>query len=112
MDCLFCKIAKNQIPSEKVYEDDFVLAFKDIHPQAPVHILVIPKDHIQSLDDVNSQNVSFITRIFQAVPKIAEKMGVKGEYRLVSNCGERSGQTVMHLHFHIIAGRDMKWPPG
>jgi len=107
MDCLFCKIAEGTIPSSKVYEDDMMLAFKDINPQAPVHVLMIPKVHITSLDDVNAENLHYVTHIFKKLPEIAASLGLGNGYRLISNCGDEGGQTVKHLHFHIIGGKKL-----
>lgn len=113
MDCLFCKIIAGEIPSTKVYEDDLCYAFRDIAPQAPTHILVIPKEHITSVSAVTPENSAYVARIFEIIAKIAEEEGVaKDGYRVVSNIGERGQQTVPHLHFHVIGGRDMTWPPG
>lgn len=113
MDCLFCKIIAGEIPSTKVYEDDLCYAFRDIAPQAPTHILVIPKEHITSVSAVTPENSAYVARIFEVIAKIAEEEGVaKDGYRVVSNIGERGQQTVPHLHFHVIGGRDMTWPPG
>ncbi len=107
-NCLFCKIAAGQIPSTKVYEDELVLAFRDIAPMAPTHILVIPKAHIASVAAVNEQNVSVVARIFTVIPKIAESEGLVNGYRVVSNCGSDAGQTVPHLHFHILGGAKLE----
>ncbi len=113
MDCLFCKIIAGEIPSTKVYEDDLCYAFRDIAPQAPTHILVIPKEHITSVSAVTPENSAYVARIFEVIAKIAEEEGIaKDGYRVVSNIGERGQQTVPHLHFHVIGGRDMTWPPG
>ena len=103
--CIFCKIVSGDIPSTKVYEDDMILAFRDIQPQAPTHILVIPKTHIPSLDGVNEDNVSVVAHIFTKIPEIAAKEGLTNGYRLVSNCGPDACQTVPHLHFHILGGK-------
>ncbi len=111
-DCIFCKIAAGEIPSTKVYEDDLCLAFRDLNPQAPTHILVIPKDHIQSVDEVNESNEAVIGHIFSVIAKVAKDEGLDNGYRVVSNIGEQGQQTVPHLHFHILGGRDMTWPPG
>lgn len=108
-DCLFCKIIKGEIPSAKVYEDETVYAFKDIAPIAPVHILVIPKEHISKLEDVNETNSAVISHIFEVAAKIAKDMGLTNGYRVVSNCGEDAGQTVFHIHFHLLAGRKLGW---
>ncbi len=112
-DCIFCKIIEGTIPSSKVFEDDFVLAFKDIEPQAPHHIVIIPKEHISSANDICSENESIVGKIFSVAAKLAEDMGfAKDGYRIVNNCGEHGGQTVPHLHFHLLAGRSLQWPPG
>lgn len=113
MDCLFCKIVKGEIPSTKVYEDDYCYAFRDIDPQAPTHVLVVPKKHIQSVSSINAENSDIVAKIFEAIAKIADAEGIaKDGYRVVSNIGERGQQSVPHLHFHILGGRDMTWPPG
>ena len=109
MDCIFCKIIKGEIPSTKVYEDETVYAFKDIAPIAPVHILIIPKEHISKLEDVNETNSAVISHIFEVAAKIAKDMGLTNGYRVVSNCGEDAGQTVFHIHFHLLAGRKLGW---
>ena len=105
MDCLFCKIIKGDIPSTKVYEDELVYAFRDIAPQAPTHILVIPKEHIGSVNEVTAENSGVVAHIFQVIPQIAAAEGLTGGYRVVSNCGSDAGQTVFHLHFHILGGK-------
>ena len=107
MDCIFCKIIKGEIPSAKVYEDENILAFKDIAPQAPVHVIVIPKAHIASLDEINAENSTLIAKLFEKVPEIAKLAGVTNGYRLISNCGADACQTVKHLHFHILGGKPM-----
>ena len=107
MDCIFCKIIKGEIPSSKVYEDDKMLAFNDINPMAPVHVLVIPKIHIESLDMVNAENSDYVKAIFEKIPEIAKKAGVKNGYRLISNCGADACQSVKHLHFHILGGKQL-----
>ena len=113
MDCLFCKIAKGEIPSSKVYEDDKIYAFRDIEPQAPVHVLIIPKEHIASANELNEENSSIVAHIFATAAKIAASEGIAdGGYRIVNNCGEDGGQTVKHLHFHLLGGRSLQWPPG
>ena len=106
-NCLFCKIAAGVIPSTKVYEDDLVLAFRDIAPQAPTHILVIPKAHIESCNGVTVENADVIAHIFTVIPKIAAEEGLENGYRVVSNCGVHAGQTVFHLHFHILGGKQL-----
>ena len=103
-NCLFCKIVAGTIPSAKVYEDDKILAFKDINPQAPVHVLVIPKKHIASVDDITADNSAVISYIFENIPRIAKIAGLENGYRVISNCGPDACQTVPHLHFHIIGG--------
>lgn len=110
-NCLFCKIAKGEIPSKKVYEDDLCYAFYDIDPQAPVHFLVIPKIHMASAADVDSDNSAMVAHIFEVIAKVTGEMGL-GSYRIVSNIGDQAGQSVKHLHFHVLSGRDMTWPPG
>lgn len=106
MDCLFCKIIDGEIPSTKVYEDDMVLAFRDINPQAPEHIVVVPKTHIESANEITAQNSKYVAAIWETIPKIAADLGfAKDGYRVVNNCGENGGQTVMHLHFHILGGK-------
>lgn len=112
MDCVFCKIALGDIPSKKVFEDDKVLAFYDLEPQAPIHILIIPKVHIGSIDEINSQNSDIVARVFEVASEIANKLDLSNGYRIVCNCGEDGGQTVNHLHFHMLGGRTMQWPPG
>lgn len=106
-DCLFCKIIAGDIPSTKVYEDELVLAFRDIAPQAPTHILVIPKEHIASVAEINEENSAVISHIFEVIAKIAKEEGLSGGYRVVSNCGDDAGQTVHHLHFHILGGKKL-----
>ncbi len=107
MNCLFCKIIAGEIPSTKVYEDDRVLAFRDIAPQAPTHILVIPKSHIGSVAELNGENSGVVAHIFEVIPKIAREEGLENGYRVVSNCGADAGQTVHHLHFHILGGKEL-----
>ena len=106
-NCLFCKIVAGIIPSTKVYEDDLVLAFRDIAPQAPTHILVIPKAHIGSVAEATPANSSVVAHIFEVIPAIAAKEGLANGYRVVSNCGADAGQTVHHLHFHILGGKEL-----
>jgi len=107
MDCLFCKIIAGDIPSSKVYEDDKCLAFKDINPQTPVHILVIPKLHIASADGVNAENSAYVAHIFEVIPKIAAEQGLTNGYRVITNCGDDACQSVKHLHFHVMGGRKL-----
>ena len=106
-DCLFCKIVAGDIPSTKVYEDDSVLAFRDINPMAPTHVLVIPKAHIPSVEGVTAENSAVVAHIFEVIPQIAAAEGLSNGYRVVSNCGPDAGQTVPHLHFHILGGREL-----
>ena len=104
-NCIFCKIVKGDIPSTKVYEDETVYAFRDINPQAPTHILVIPKAHIGSVAEITAENSGVVAHIFEVIAKIAKDEGLEGGYRVVSNCGADAGQTVFHLHFHILGGK-------
>lgn len=104
-DCLFCKIIAGDIPSTKVYEDETVYAFRDINPQAPTHILVVPKSHIADCNEVTSENSTVVAHIFEVIPEIARAEGLTNGYRVVSNCGADAGQTVQHLHFHILGGK-------
>ena len=106
-NCLFCKIAAGEIPSTKVYEDELILAFRDIAPQAPTHILVIPKAHMADVNAVNAENSAVVAHIFTVIPKIAAAEGLENGYRVVSNCGADAGQTVHHLHFHILGGKEL-----
>lgn len=106
-DCLFCAIAAGEIPSTKVYEDETVYAFRDINPQAPVHVLVVPKCHIPSMDGVCADNLGVVAHILEVIPKIAAAEGLTGGYRVISNCGPDACQSVHHLHFHILGGRQM-----
>ena len=110
-DCLFCKIAEGIIPSNKVYEDDVCLAFHDIDPQAPTHFLVIPKEHITSCGAITAENSAVVAHIFEVISKVTRDLGIT-DFRVVSNCGLQAGQSVFHLHFHVLSGRDMTWPPG
>ena len=112
MDCLFCKIVNGDIPCGKVYEDEKVLAFRDIEPQAPTHILIIPKEHIKSAAEITSENSAVIAHIFEVAVKIAKDEGLDDGYRIVNNCGDNAGQTVKHLHFHLMGGRAFTWPAG
>jgi len=112
-DCIFCKIAHGEIPSDIIYEDDRVIAFNDIEPQSPVHFLVIPKKHIPSIKNIDEENASLISHIVIVINSIAKEKGLdKDGYRIVNNCGEYGGQTVEHLHFHVLGGRYLSWPPG
>lgn len=108
MSCIFCEIINGNIPSQTVYEDDMIKAFKDIEPQAPTHIVIVPKVHIESANGINAENSAFIAHIFEAIPQIAEKEGIASDgYRIINNCGKNGGQTVGHLHFHLLGGRDL-----
>lgn len=104
MDCIFCKIVNGDIPSKKAYEDDKILAFYDINPQAPVHIVIIPKAHIENMNGITAENSDVIAHIFEVIPKIASENNLADGYRVVSNCGADGGQTVFHLHFHLMGG--------
>ncbi len=112
-DCIFCKIVNGEIPGDRVYEDDRVIAINDINPQAPVHILILPKSHIKSVMEIDSDNEDILSHIFKVACRLAAEKGIdrKG-FRIVNNCGEEGGQTVDHLHFHLLGGRFMEWPPG
>lgn len=108
-DCLFCKIISGEIPSKKLYEDDKIHAFYDIAPIAPVHFLVIPKEHIQSVDAIDEKNSEIVAYIFQKIGQLAKEAGIENGYRVISNCGADAGQTVLHLHFHVIGGKELSW---
>ena len=112
MDCIFCKIVKGEIPSNKVYEDDTVLAFHDIAPQMPVHVIVIPKMHIDSAFGVNAENSAVIGHIFEVIAKLSKELDMTNGFRVVNNCGDWAGQTVKHIHFHVMSGRKFTWPAG
>ena len=109
MSCLFCKIIAGEIPSNKLYEDDKILAFHDISPIAPVHFLVIPKEHIACIDDITAENSAIVAYIFEKIPMLAEKSGITNGYRVISNCKADAGQTVPHLHFHVLGGKELSW---
>ncbi len=111
-DCLFCKIIKGDVSSQKLYEDDYVYAFADIAPQAPFHAVIVPKIHIKSAEEITPENSIYIAKIFEAVAKIAKDNNLEKGFRVVNNCGEDGGQTVGHLHFHLLARRYLAWPPG
>ncbi len=111
-NCIFCKIINGEIPSNKVYEDEKILAFHDLEPQAPVHVLIIPKSHLKSLNDISDSNENEIGHLMGKIKKIAELLELDNGYRLISNCGEDGLQTVGHLHFHLLGKRKMTWPPG
>ena len=106
-DCIFCKIANGEIPSEFLYEDDYVVVIKDINPMAPVHILVVPKEHICCADAINAENSVNVAKIFEAIPEIAKEQGLTNGYRIINNCGEDGCQSVKHLHFHILGGKKL-----
>lgn len=112
MDCLFCKIIKGDIPSKKVYEDDMIFGFADIEPQAPVHVLLVPKEHIASTNEIAGENSAYVARVYEVVAKLAAELGLENGYRVVTNCGADGQQSVAHLHFHLLGGRKLAWPPG
>ena len=111
-DCIFCKIASGEIPSDKVYEDEKILAFKDLDPQAPVHVLIIPKKHIASLDDTTEGDAELLAYVMLKIKAIAKDLGLENGYRVVINTGADGAQTVKHLHIHLLGKRQMIWPPG
>ncbi|MBP1889529.1 histidine triad (HIT) family protein [Clostridium moniliforme] len=112
-DCIFCKIVNGEIPSKKIYEDEYVYAFYDINPEAPVHFLVIPKEHIKSVNLITEENSKVISHIFEVIRNLTKELGIsENGYRIVNNCGVDGGQTVDHMHFHVLGGRELKWPPG
>lgn len=111
-DCLFCKIIAGEIPSTKIYEDDRVYAFADIDPQAPFHAVIVPKTHITSAAEIDAKNSDYVAKIFEAAAKIADSEKLEKGFRVVTNCGKDGGQTVGHLHFHLLARRYLQWPPG
>ena len=111
--CIFCKIVNKEIPCTKVYEDEKILAFKDINPSAPVHVLIIPKEHITSVNYINEGNAEVVGHIFATIAKLAKELGIdESGYRVVTNIGMQGGQSVEHLHFHLLGGRNLGWPPG
>ena len=113
MDCLFCKIRDGDIPAEIVYKDDDVFAFRDINPQAPIHVLIVPRKHIPTVNDIEPEDAGLIGSLFLAARKIAEEEGIAEEgYRLVMNTNMKAGQTVFHIHLHLLGGRSLTWPPG
>lgn len=112
MDCIFCKIGKGEMNTDFLYEDEDIVAFKDLNPQAPIHVLIIPKAHIASPDEIDSQNSKTVGKIFEVANKLAKDLGLDNGYRIVANCKEDGGQTVNHLHFHLLGGRKLQWPPG
>lgn len=112
-DCIFCKIVAKEIPAKIVYEDHLIIAFHDIAPQGPVHVVIIPKEHVKSMDCVSDIHKDLLGHILLSIKNIAKELGIcENGYRIVNNCGEQGGQTVDHLHFHVIGGRQMQWPPG
>ncbi|ADL12151.1 histidine triad nucleotide-binding protein [Acetohalobium arabaticum] len=112
-NCIFCKIANHEMDSDIVYEDEKVVAFRDLEPQAPVHILIVPKKHIATVLDLAEEDNELVGHIYQVASKIAEEEGIAEDgFRVVNNCNEAGGQTVFHLHFHLLGGRDLQWPPG
>lgn len=112
-DCLFCKIANRQIKADIVAEEDGLIAFKDINPQAPTHLLIIPLEHIPRLDDLSASHTTMIGKLFHFVNRLAKQYQLNTDgYRVVVNCGEKAGQTVLHLHYHLLGGRQLQWPPG
>ncbi len=113
VDCLFCKISAGEIPADLVYESDHVVAFRDINPQAPTHVLIIPRKHVATINDLNSDEDGDIGKLFQAAATIAREQGIADDgYRVAMNCNAAAGQTVFHLHLHLLGGRQMNWPPG
>lgn len=112
MDCIFCKIANKEIPSEIVYEDDRSIVFKDLNPEAPVHLLVIPKEHIESAFHIGPEHKELMGHLIYVASKVAEEFNLSKGYRIVNNCGLEGGQTVGHLHYHLLGGRELQWPPG
>ncbi len=111
MNCIFCKIANGELKSDIVYQDEKILIFKDIEPAAPIHLLAIPKKHIKDAFEIG-ENADLIMHIFKKISELKDKLNIKDGFRIVNNCGEIAGQTVPHIHFHILAGRKLKWPPG
>ena len=112
MDCIFCKIVNKEIPSKIIYEDEKILMFNDINPEAPIHFLVIPKKHIESAEKITPENSEIISYIFIKIAEITKKLGLENGFRIVNNCGDDGGQTVKHIHFHVLGGRKLSWPPG
>ena len=111
-DCLFCKIISGEIPSKQIYKDELTYVFEDIAPTAPIHYLVIPKQHISKLDEITPKNSAVIAHIYEVIAKLAKDLDLKDGFRVVSNCGEQAGQSVFHIHFHLLAGRPLAWPAG
>ncbi len=112
MDCIFCKIINGELPSKKIYEDDVIYVFEDIAPAAPIHYLMIPKEHISSAKEITPENSHIIAHIYEVVAKLAKDLKLEDGFRIVNNCGEMAGQTVFHIHFHLLAGRKLEWPAG
>ncbi len=112
MDCIFCKIIAGEIPSKKIFEDELVYVFEDIAPTAPIHYLIIPKEHIPSAKAITPENSNVVAHIFEVIAKLAKDLNIEEGFRVVNNCGEIAGQTVFHLHFHLLAGRKLEWPAG
>lgn len=112
MECIFCKIVNKEIPSEIVYEDDKSIVFKDLNPVAPVHMLIIPKEHISSLFEMKESHKELMGHLIYVASKVAKDLNLDKGYRIVNNCGEEGGQTVDHIHYHLIGGRELQWPPG
>ncbi len=112
VECVFCKIVAGDIPSEKLHEDEEVIAFRDLNPQAPVHVLVVPRKHIASLNEADPGDRAALGQLLLTVQKLAGQLGVGSGYRVVNNCGAPAGQSVFHIHFHLLGGRSMSWPPG
>lgn len=112
MSCIFCDIVSGKLPAKKVYENDYVLAFHDVEPQAPVHVLVVCKEHIANVSEIEEEKFFLVQEIFKAINELAKTLNLKDGFRVVNNCGKKAGQTVDHVHFHVLAGRDFLWPPG
>ena len=112
MSCIFCDIVSGKLPAKKVYENDYVLAFHDVEPQAPVHVLVVCKEHIANVSEIEEEKYFLVQEIFKAINELAKTLNLKDGFRVVNNCGKKAGQTVDHVHFHVLAGRDFLWPPG
>lgn len=112
MNCIFCKIIAGEIKSKKVFEDELVYVFEDIAPTAPIHYLIVPKEHIPSANEITSENSNVVAHIFEVIARLAKELNIEDGFRVVNNCGESAGQTVFHLHFHLLAGRKLEWPAG
>jgi histidine triad (HIT) family protein len=111
-DCLFCKIIRAEIPSKKVYEDEHTFGFEDIDPKAPTHVLIVPKRHLRGLKEASAEDAEIVGRCYLAAAEIARRLGIEDGYRTVLNVGPKAGQSVFHLHVHLLGGRDLRWPPG